>query len=84
MKNSQRVYKPGGAVVPNNIENHRDDNDEMILPFPLERLPPVVRAMAEAVALTARTPQALAGCCALGILSASIGGGIQVRAILVE
>ena len=34
--------------------------------------------MAEAVARVARTPEPLAGCCVLGILSASIGAGLQV------
>ena len=34
--------------------------------------------MAEAIARTERTPETLAGCCVLGILSASIGAGIQI------
>jgi len=34
--------------------------------------------MAEAIARVERTPETLAGCCVLGILSASIGAGIEV------
>ena len=34
--------------------------------------------MAEAIARTERTPETLAGCCGLGILSASIGAGLQI------
>ena len=35
--------------------------------------------MAQAIARTERTPETLAGCCTLGILSASIGAGLQVK-----
>lgn len=35
--------------------------------------------MAEAIARTERTPETLAGCCVLGIVSASIGAGLQVK-----
>jgi hypothetical protein len=35
--------------------------------------------MASAVCRTERTPESLAGCCALGILSASFGAGLQIR-----
>lgn len=35
--------------------------------------------MARAIAHTERTPETLAGCCVFGILSASIGAGLQVR-----
>ena len=34
--------------------------------------------MAEAIARTERTPETLAGCCVLGIVSASIGAGLQI------
>jgi len=51
---------------------------DSIQSFPLNHLPPAARAMAEAIARTERTPETLAGCCVLGILSASIGAGLQV------
>ena len=35
--------------------------------------------MAAAICMTERVPSALAGCCVLGILSASIGSGLQVK-----
>lgn len=54
------------------------EDEEKILPFPLQHLPPAARAMAEAIARTERTPETLAGCCVLGIMSASIGAGLQV------
>jgi hypothetical protein len=55
-----------------------DETEEKNSPFPLQHLPPVARAMAEAIARTERTPETLAGCCVLGILSASIGAGLQI------
>jgi len=48
-------------------------------PFPLHCLPPVCEAMARAVCETVRVLESLPGCCVLGILSAAIGSGLQVR-----
>jgi Protein of unknown function (DUF3987)/CHC2 zinc finger/Toprim-like len=48
-------------------------------PFPLHCLPPVCEAMARAVCETARVMESLPGCCTLGIASAAIGAGLQVR-----
>jgi hypothetical protein len=48
-------------------------------PFPLASLPPFVEAMAKEVCATERVPESLVGCCALGILSASIGAGLVVQ-----
>jgi hypothetical protein len=48
-------------------------------PFPLHCLPPVCEAMARAVCETVRVLESLPGCCILGILSAAIGAGLQVR-----
>jgi Protein of unknown function (DUF3987) len=88
--NPKRIYKPGsvqalpatgnkpsGAAV-NSAGHPGDEGEEMILPFPLQHLPPAARAMAEAIARTERTPETLAGCCVLGFLSASIGAGLQI------
>lgn len=52
---------------------------EDVKPFPLACLPPAAADVARAIAHTERTPEALAGCCALGIVSASIGAGLQVK-----
>ena len=70
---SNRIYKPGSAANPSHAEG-----EEKIPPFPLQHLPPAARAMAEAIARTERTPETLAGCCVLGIVSASIGAGLQI------
>lgn len=95
MTSPNRIYKPGTPAkcialpahgttptgTAGNGAGHPDvdEGEEKILPFPLEHLPPAARAMAEAIARTERTPETLAGCCVLGILSASIGAGLQVR-----
>ena len=48
-------------------------------PFPVQCLPPIFQAMARAIAETERTPLSLSGCCVLGILSGSIGKGLQIQ-----
>ena len=58
---------------------NRDEASEAAEPFPLHCLPPLVEAMAKEVCATERVPESLVGCCALGILSASIGAGLAVR-----
>jgi Protein of unknown function (DUF3987)/CHC2 zinc finger len=58
---------------------NRDEPSEAAEPFPLHCLPPLVEAMAKEVCATERVPESLVGCCALGILSASIGAGLAVR-----
>ena len=80
MNPSNHIYRPGGAAAPaNNPTITGTDPEGKSSNFPLEHLPPAVRAMAEAIARTERTPETLAGCCVLGILSASIGAGLQVK-----
>jgi Protein of unknown function (DUF3987) len=49
------------------------------VPFPLRCLTPPLEAMATAVCETERVPESLAGSCALGILSSSIGAGLQIQ-----
>src|SRR5262249_24168478 len=58
---------------------NRDEPNEAAEPFPLRCLPPLVETMAKEVCATERVPESLVGCCALGILSASIGAGLAVR-----
>ena len=58
---------------------NRDEPNEAAEPFPLHCLPPLVEAMAKEVCATERVPESLVGCCALGILSASIGAGLAVQ-----
>src|SRR5204863_8611571 len=47
--------------------------------FPLHCLPPVCEAIARAVCDNIRVLESLPGCCTLGIVSAAIGAGLQVR-----
>lgn len=48
-------------------------------PFPLHCLPTAVAEMGRAICRSERTPDSLAGCCLLGVLSAAVGSGLQVR-----
>ena len=77
--NPNHIYKPGSGTPVNGAGHPGDEGEEKISPFPLQHLPPAARAMAEAIARTERTPETLAGCCVLGIVSASIGAGLQVK-----
>ena len=61
------------------FETGQELEDENKDPFPLSSLPPLVEAMAKEVCATERVPESLAGCCALGILSASIGAGLEIQ-----
>jgi replicative DNA helicase len=55
------------------------DDDLPQQPFPVECLTGAAGDMARAIAAAERVPTSLTGCCILGILSASIGAGLQVR-----
>jgi hypothetical protein len=61
----------GGSVDGQELANKK--------PFLLASLPPLVEAIAKEVCATERVPESLVGCCALGILSASIGAGLAVQ-----
>jgi hypothetical protein len=72
------------AEVVSEAKNDKSESTEspeatQARPFPLHCLPPVCEAMARAVCETARVKESLPGCCTLGIVSASIGAGLQVR-----
>jgi putative DNA primase/helicase len=58
---------------------NRDEPSEAAEPFPLHCLPWLVEAMAKEVCATERVPESLVGCCALGILSASVGAGLEIQ-----
>lgn len=53
--------------------------DPAAVPFPTIYLPDVVAEMVEAVSQSEGTPRSLGACCALGVVSASIGRGLRVR-----
>jgi hypothetical protein len=94
MTATERIYRPGALAkviqLPapettpsvaggNGAGRPGADAAEDVKPFPLDCLPPAAADMARAIAHTERTPETLAGCCTLGILSASIGAGLQVQ-----
>jgi hypothetical protein len=63
------------------------DGQDLDLPsppvsFPLHCLPESIQTMGRAIAQTVPVPESLAGCCVLGILSSSIGAGLQVQSAL--
>jgi hypothetical protein len=79
MKTSKHIYIPGHpTAVTAPPQTDSADSDAPLPPFPLQHLPPAAREMAEAIAQTERTPETLGGCCVLGLLSASIGAGLQI------
>lgn len=58
--------------------DHEAD-EEPPAPFPIDALPEGIAAIVHAVARSERVPDALPGVIALGILSASIGAGLEVQ-----
>ena len=71
------IAEPVSETTPDGA--NRDEPNKAAEPFPLHCLPPLVEAMAKEVCATERVPESLVGCCALGILSASIGAGLAVQ-----
>lgn len=65
----------GGFVSRDNAEN---DSGE-VGAFPSHALPSIIREMVEETSRVTQTPNALGAIVALGILSASFGGGLLVR-----
>ena len=81
-----RAYKASSAPTSQeapaaNVERPRPeiDDDHELTPFPVACLPGAAGDMARAISQTTGVPESLTGCCVLGILSASIGAGIEVR-----
>ena len=82
-----RTYKASSHVpaspdaTAGNVERIvADSGDELAAqPFPVECLPGAAGDMARAIAAAERVPESLTGCCVLGILSAAIGAGLEVR-----
>ena len=87
-----RIYKPGAQSkvdtqpgeqtheggAHSNGTGHQE-HEPHAKPFPLDCLPAAAADMARAICATERVPESLAGICALGILSASIGRALQVQ-----
>ena len=72
-----RIITPAVATIPAPTAPEHDEAPAQ--PFPLHCLPAQAQAMARAICKTERVPETLAGVCVLGILSASIGRGLQIQ-----
>lgn len=90
MSANTRIYRPGRQTAANALpppdnrsggaaQTVQPTEEAKPTPFPFHCLPPAVAEMGKAICKGERTPESLAGCCLLGILSASIGAGLQVR-----
>jgi hypothetical protein len=55
-----------------------EEDEPEAAPFPLAALPPTMALLVSAVARCERVPLALPGVCALGVISAAIGAGLEV------
>ncbi len=61
-------------------ESAEDERDEPPpAPFPVDTLPPTLRALVDTVADSLSVPPALPAICALGVASAALGAGVVVR-----
>ena len=71
------------AAPPKNVSKPAitlpDETDEPeAAPFPVDALPPAMATIIAAVSRTERVPPALPAVCALGVVSAAIGAGLEV------
>ena len=74
------VSSDNGAPAANVVRLQPEiDDDHELTPFPVDCLPGAAGDMARAIAAAERVPASLTGCCVLGILSATIGAGLEVR-----
>jgi replicative DNA helicase len=79
---SASTRSPAASPVPSdNVERLRPeiDDDHELTPFPVDCLPGAAGDMSRAIAAAEHVPTSLTGSCVLGILSASIGCGLEVR-----
>ena len=67
----RKVSKPA-------IELPEESDEPESAPFPLDALPPAMATIIAAVSRTERVPLALPAVCALGVVSAAIGAGLEV------
>ena len=55
-----------------------EEDEPEAAPFPVDALPPTMALLVSAVARCERVPLALPGVCALGVVSAALGAGLEV------
>jgi hypothetical protein len=70
--------KDVGAVTTNGLTDPLDEQTKET-PFPIHCLPGAAAEMAREISRVERVPDSLVGCCMVGIFSASIGAGVQVK-----
>lgn len=70
------------AAAPHDVANSlpalSEEDEPEAAPFPVNALPPTMALLVSAVARCERVPLALPGVCALGVISAAIGAGLEV------
>ncbi len=76
MKNTPPGYPPASRVVPLPSGPEKTDATPTN-PFPLEALPPLLRQVVGEGSLAAPAPESLVAAVALGVISASLGGGLK-------
>ena len=64
--------------VSNLLPASPEDDEPEAAPFPVNALPPTMALLVSAVARCERVPLALPGVCALGVISAALGAGLEV------
>lgn len=80
-RTAKRVHPKASGYEPENVDPPSPDVDHSSEAgaFPVHCLPPVLRAIVEETSRVTLTPDALGAIVALGVLSASLGGGLLVR-----
>ncbi len=73
-------YTPPAAPhgVSNPLPALPEEDEPEAAPFPVDALPPTMALLVSAVARCERVPVALPGVCALGVVSAALGAGLEV------
>ena len=70
------------AAAPHDVSNALpalpEEDEPEAAPFPVDALPPTMALLVSAVARCERVPLALPGVCALGVVSAALGAGLEV------
>ena len=79
MNMNDNVYDPRSTEKSAKTERPGREPEEENQPFPMDCLPPIMRAIVEDVSRVERTPEPLGACCALGVVSASLGKGLQLQ-----
>ncbi len=69
---------PPPRAISNSLPALPEEDEPEATPFPVDCLPPIMAGIVAAVSRCERVPLALPGVCALGIVSAALGAGLEV------